>query len=258
MCPRTIRLMRMFLLLVGLTGLSWIIANPTTTLAHQPLRQSIPTGWQSYTSPDAGYTIALPADAEIIENDDAALRYTMLFINLPDASTPLYQGISVLVFESDLSPTAYVAQAYAEATGGEPPTGTSLTINGRAALQLARDRVVGDGDKFTTLIAGDGLIYRISLFGGGKGGATEPTPQAVADYTQSVNSFQVLAVPHQPKPLTAQSAAAPTTVAIADRFTWPLQSGQRDQLRYPRRIDRCWHPCRALGLRHSQSRPVGR
>lgn len=227
MYPGTIRLMRMFLLLlVGFTGIGWITSHPASILASQHSAQADSNTWQTYVSPDAAYTIDLPPAAEITESDDAALRYQLLFVNLPDASTQLYQGISVLVLESDLAPAAYVEQAYAEVEGLAPPTGTPLTINGSAALQLERDPVVGDGDKYTTLVAGAGVLYRINLFGGGKGGFSEPSPQAVANYRRSVNSFQVLDVPLQPKPQAAQSVAPPATLAVADRFTWPLQSAQ--------------------------------
>ncbi len=221
----------LLLFFVTLGGLCWGVSAPQTTFASQQAYQNSPANWQTYTSPDAGYTIDLPPNAEITESDDAALRYKILFVNLPDASTTLYQGLSILVVESDLDPAAYVAQAYADASGGTPPTNTPLagrplTINGRTALRLARDPVVGDGDKFTTLIAGDGVLYRINLFGGGKGGFSEPTAQAIADYEESVNSFEVLVVPRQPKPEAPRSVAPPATLVVADRFTWPLQSGQ--------------------------------
>lgn len=217
---------RLVVILIALIGLRWTIATPLTTAAQSIELQPVPTGWQSYTSSDAGYSIALPANAEITESDDAALRYKLLFVRLPDDSSPLYQGLSILVYISVFDPATYVAQAYADTNAGPPPTGTALTINGRAALRLERDPIVGDDDRYTTLIAGDGVIYRVNLFGGGKGGFSEPTAQALADYEAAVASFQVLAVPHQPKAEAPRSVAPPATLAIADRFTWPLQSAQ--------------------------------
>ena len=42
---------------------------------------------------------------------------------------------------------------------------------------------------------------------------------------RSVNSFRVLAVARQPKPEAPRSVAPPATLAIADRFAFPRQSG---------------------------------
>lgn len=217
---------RFFILFVFVGTLCLMTSSAHRLFASQRLLQTTADGWQLYTSPDAGYAIALPPNAEITESDDATLRYRLLFVNLPDMTSPLYQGISILVIESDLSPVDYVAAAYAAAEGVTAPLPQLLTINGRATVRLERDPVVGDGDKLTTLIAGDGLLYRVNLFGGGKGGPSEPTALAIAYYERSVNSFQVLAVAHQPKPEVARSVAPPATLAVADRFTWPLQSGQ--------------------------------
>ncbi|HRW03857.1 MAG TPA: peptidoglycan DD-metalloendopeptidase family protein [Caldilineaceae bacterium] len=213
-------------IVIAVVGLRWTVAHPRTTAAQAEPQPSTPDGWPIYTSPDAGYAVALPPTAEITESDDAALRYKMLFVRLPDDSSPLYQGLSILVVESELDPTAYVAQVYAENEAGAPPPAKPLTVNGRPGLRLERDPLVGNDDKYTTLVAGDGVIYRINLFGGGKGGATEPTTIALTDYEQIIGSFRVLDVPHQPKPATPRSAAAPAALAVADRFTWPLQSAQ--------------------------------
>jgi murein DD-endopeptidase MepM/ murein hydrolase activator NlpD len=210
----------MFTLFIGFG-----IGIPHTTYADQRAFQST-AGWQTYTSPDAGYTIDLPPDAAITESDDAALRYTLLFVQVMDDSAPVYQGFSILVLESDLSPAEYVAAAYADVEGLAPPATAPLIINGRDTLRLERDPLVGAGDKYTTLIAGDGVLYRINLFGDGKGGFSEPSAATVAAYERSVNSFRVLAIPRQPKPAAPRSVAPPATLAIADRFTWPLQAAQ--------------------------------
>ncbi|MEZ4859843.1 MAG: peptidoglycan DD-metalloendopeptidase family protein [Caldilineaceae bacterium] len=205
-----------------------VILCTLSNAALSPLAAQDAT-WQSYTSSDAGYTVQLPPDAQITESDDAALRYKILFVRLLGETSPLYQGVSILVIESDLSPEAYVAKAYADA-GVDPqqairPTAPT-TINGRASLRLERDFVVGDGDKLTTLIAGDGVLYRINLFGGGKGGAIEPVPAAVTQYEAIVQSFQVLAAPHKPKPAAQRNVAPPATLTATDSFTYPLRSAQ--------------------------------
>lgn len=187
------------------------------------------TGWQTYTNRAAGYSVTLPPNAEITESDDASLAYKMLFARLPVASSAEYQGISILVLESAAAPEAYVAKAYADAgvdlnTASRPVAPTA--INGRAALRLERDSVVGDGDKLTTLIAGDGVLYRVNLFGGGKGGPEEPAPEALLMYDRIVNSFQVLAVQRQPKAVRARALTAPAAITVANVFTYPLRSGQ--------------------------------
>jgi hypothetical protein len=148
--------------------------TPGLVAAGAQRLQSQIEGWQPYTNRAAGYAIALPPNAEVTESDDAALAYKMLYVRLPVENSPHYQGLSILVLESADTPEAYVTQAYADA-GLDLRTAIRPTaprqINGRAALRLERDPVVGDGDKFTTLIAGDGVLYRLNLFGGGKGGA---------------------------------------------------------------------------------------
>lgn len=185
-------------------------------------------GEKVYTNAVAAYSLEVPPNAEVSESDDAGLPYPLVFIRLPVANSPLYQGVSILVIDNPATPEEYVAAAYQDA-GLDPQSAPRVAgptpINSRAALRLERDPVVGDGDKFTTLIAGDGVLYRLNLFGGGKGGATEPAPQALAQYERMVRSFRVLAVERQPKPF-AQAAPAPAAVAVADRFDWPLRSGQ--------------------------------
>lgn len=186
-------------------------------------------GWQTYTNRAAGYTVDLPAAAEITESDDAALAYKMLFVRLPVASSAEYQGISIMVLESAAAPEVYVTQAYADAgldLSGAIRSSAPTEINDRAALRLERDPVVGDNDKLTTLIGGDGVLYRLNLFGGGKGGPEEPAPEALTMYERIVNSFRVLAVQRQPKAVRQRSLAAPAVIAAADVFTYPLRSGQ--------------------------------
>ncbi|HMN30195.1 MAG TPA: hypothetical protein PKE45_18730 [Caldilineaceae bacterium] len=183
--------------------------------------------WQTYTNRAAAYAVDLPPDATISESEDAALRFPLVTAFLPDPSVPLDQGVSILVIEEDLTPEEYVAQAYEEAgrdlSSAQRPTAPS-EINGRASLRLERDPVVGDGNKFTTLIDGDGVIYRLDLFAGADGGPAEPTPKIVALYERIVRSFRVLDVPLRPQP--AAQAIAPAAITVANVFTYPLRSGQ--------------------------------
>ena len=203
--------------------------TPALVAAGAQHLQSQIDGWQTYTNRAAGYAVALPPNAEVTESDDVALAYKTLFVRLPVENSPHYQGVSILVLESAAAPEAYVTQAYADA-GVDVDTAIRPTapsqVNGRAALRLERDPVVGDGDKFTTLIAGDGVLYRINLFGGGKGGAEEPAPQAVALYEQIVASFRVLDVQRQPKAIPQRNLAAPAAITVATVFAYPLRSGQ--------------------------------
>ncbi len=215
---------RFALLLFAIIGSLFGLGAALTTFAATDAGAA-----QTYTSKDASYSIAFSPNTQVTESDDAALRYKMVTARLPVANSPLFQGISILVIESDMTPEEYVAQAYQKA-GGDPSTAVRpkapAQINGRAALRLERDTVIGDGDKLTTLIAGDGVLYRVDLFAGDDGGPGEPTAQAVTLYEQSVLSFRVLNVPRQPK--AAPRAFAPqaaAAVAIADLFNYPLHSG---------------------------------
>lgn len=183
---------------------------------------------QTYTSKDAAYRVDLPPDAVFTESEDAALRFTLVTAFLPDRTSPLDQGVSILVIDEDATPEEYVARAYQDAgrdlSEVRRPTAPAL-INGRAALRLERDPVVGDANKFTTLIDGNGVIYRVDLFAGDDGGPGEPTPAVIAHYERIVRSFHVLDVTLQPRPA-AQIAVAPAAITVADAFTYPLRSGQ--------------------------------
>ncbi len=220
--PFTTAGLRRLSILVFLAGLgpSLGLGAGMVTVAADP--------WQTYTSTDAGYVVDLPPDAVITESEDAALRFTLVTAFLPDRTSPLDQGVSILVIDEDATPEEYVAQAY-QAAGldlGEVRRPTApASINGRAALRLERDPVVGDANKFTTLIGGNGVIYRLDLFAGDDGGPGEPTAGVIAHYERIVRSFRVLDVTLQPRPV-AQLAAAPAAITVADAFTYPLRSGQ--------------------------------
>ncbi|RIK39073.1 MAG: hypothetical protein DCC55_19130 [Chloroflexi bacterium] len=213
------RSMLAFVCLALLGMLFWFGAEVTTRAAD---------AWQTYTNSDAGYAVDLPPDAVITESQDAALRFTLVTAFLPDTTAPLDQGVSILVIDEDATPEDYVAQAYQGAgldlSRVRRPTAPAL-INGRAALRLRRDAVVGDANKFTTLIDGNGVIYRLDLFAGDDGGPAEPTPAVVAQYERIVRSFRVLDVTLSPRPA-APIAAAPAAIQIADVFTYPMRSGQ--------------------------------
>jgi len=103
-----------------------------------------------------------------------------------------------------------------------------FSVNGREAIKLERDEVIGDFDKYTVLVAGDGVIYRINLFGGGVGGSVEPPPGVEAAFDRLVQSFRVLNVPSKPRPIPTSPACGGGGVVdppIATVFTYPLQSG---------------------------------
>ncbi|MCX6046911.1 MAG: hypothetical protein NT075_17545, partial [Chloroflexi bacterium] len=100
------------------------------------------SAWQTYTNADAGYTVDLPANAQITESDDAALRYKLLYTRLLADSSAGYQGVSILVIEDAASPEAYVAKAYADAgvdVKSAVRPSAPAQINGQAALRLERD-----------------------------------------------------------------------------------------------------------------------
>jgi murein DD-endopeptidase MepM/ murein hydrolase activator NlpD len=130
---------------------------------------------------------------------------------------------------SNQAPRELVTNKYAEARQALPQVARSAAgfeVNGRAAMKLERDAVVGDLDKYTVLVQGDGVIYRINLFGGGVGGQVEPTPETEALFNRLVNSFKVLDTPQKPRAIPNLQALIPNLEpAIATVFTYPLRSG---------------------------------
>jgi hypothetical protein len=188
-------------------------------------------GWQTYTSEDAAYAFDYPAGAEITTSDDAALKYKLVFVQFPISTTNDYEGATVMVLDNpqglsaqDMLTSRHAAQNVATPSA----TASAFTVNGRQALKLERDAAIGDGDKFTVLVEGAGVIYRINLFGGGVGGQTEPAPEAQALFDRMVQSFRVLDQPLKPKTIAiAPASAGGITVEppIATQFSMPMLPG---------------------------------
>lgn len=219
-----------------LTGLAFGLAACAATLqappAARPAQQA--ENWLTYTSDDAAFAFDYPADAAIETSEDAALRYTLVYVRFAPDETAAYQGASIMVLENPHGAGVrdYVAQRYA-ADGRVAPLGVTnaagFQVDGREAIKLERDDAVGNLDKYSVLVAGDGVIYRINLYGGGIGGPVEPPPSAEAAFNRLVDSFRVLDQPLRPRAGDSGgsearpdgAAAEPPAAAV---FTYPLRS----------------------------------
>lgn len=203
------------------------------TLAAPNLRAQ-DEAWPTYLNLNAAYRFDYPPNSVIQELDDAGLRYPLVHIQFPVTDTEAYQGASVLVLDNAaaLSPVDFVAQQALAARASAPPPSEQQALAvpdapaERQGIVLTRDGAVGELDAQTALIPGDGVMYRINLFGGGVGGGGDPTPQAQAMYVRLLRSFHTLESPLQPK--AARAAAVPNAVAqtaTATEFSYPLQDG---------------------------------
>ena len=181
--------------------------------------------WRVYVSDDAAYTFDYPDGTLITESEDASQRFKIVYAQFPVTDTPDYQGASIMALENpagaDLSAFVF---ARAVAAGPRVSIPAATSINGREAIWLERDWSLGDGDKYTVLIAGEGVVYRINLYGGGIGGPVEPTPQTEAIFNRLVASFRVLAQPLRPGPAIAQPLSAQAEPPVATVFTYPMRS----------------------------------
>lgn len=216
---------------LGFIGLTLGLIACAATL-QAPTAQAPPTdAWPTYVSEDAAFAFDYPPDALISTSEDAALRFKLVYIQFPVTETQTYQGASIMVMENadGMDLRAFIAARYA-AAGREPPPQTQraagFQVNGRTAVKLERDEVIGSLDKYTVLIAGDGVIYRINLFGGGIGGPIEPPPSAEAMFERLVQSFRVLDAPLRPRSQdrirdSAVPFAEPPVAAV---FTYPMRS----------------------------------
>ena len=212
--------------------------------------------WPTYTSDDAAFAFDYPPNSVVDVSDDAALHYKQVFVQFPaevEAAEPAnpasdaaktevaedvhideggYAGVSVLVLDnpSNQPVQAFVSAQYATLGKSfalaQTFSAQALTVNNRAALRLERDAVVGDLGKYSVLVPGNGVIYRINLFGGGVGGEVEPTPQTEAQFNQIVSSFRVLSVPLKPaaREILIGPQAADAEPPVATVFTYPLRS----------------------------------
>ena len=203
--------------------------------------------WQTYTSEDAAYAFDYPAGADITTSEDASLQYKLVFVQFPNSTSNDYEGATVMVLDNPdgASAQSVLANRYAAKSVATPAaTPRAFTINGRQAIELERDAVVGDGDKTTVLVEGNGVIYRINLFGGGVGGQTEPPAEVVAMFDRLVQSFRVLDQPLQPRPHLTSPAASGGGIAeppIAGMFLVSAAARQWRDVRRARGHDRRRH-----------------
>ena len=169
-----------------------LVSGISATVAEA---QTLP-GWQTYINAAAAYGFDYPAGGVIQETRAATLAYTLVHVQFPDTDTPANQGASVLVIEDTAraGARAVVAQRYREQGLTAPQLVSSLVIGAREAretITLARDAVVGDLDARTVLITGNGVVYRINLFGGGVSGEAAPSPQSGQMFGRRVRSLRL-------------------------------------------------------------------
>ena len=227
------------LLVLVATCLAVSLAACTPTLQAPPVaRPHSPQAWLTYTSDDAAFAFDYPPGAIIETSDDASLRFRQVYVRFPITETDAYQGASVMVMENSaaMDVRSFVAARYAAAGRRLPAQAqqaVSSQVNGRETITLERDEVIGHLDKYSVLIAGDGVIYRVNLFGGGIGGPVEPPPSAEAMFERLVQSFRVLDQPKRPRssisPVVGEQRSEPEAASVeppvAAVFTYPLRSG---------------------------------
>lgn len=205
----------------GVTVLAGLALAVVIVSAHVSAQSD--GGWRTYTSPDAAYTFDYPDGTLITESEDASQRFKIVYAQFPVMDTPDYQGVSILVLDNPEG-AGVAAFASARMAGPQAAPPAMMSVNGRAAIRLERDWGLGDGDAYTVLVAGDGVMYRINLFGGGIGGPVEPTPQTEAIFNRLVASFRVLAQPLRPRPVVLQPAGAQAEPPVATVFTYPMRA----------------------------------
>jgi hypothetical protein len=198
-------------------------------------------GWQTYTSDDAAYTFDYPPDTTISTSDDASLHFKIVYAEFGITTTADYQGISVMVLENpkNLSLKQFIAGEYQVAgllPSVQSQRGVALQIDQRQALQLQRDPVVGNLDKYSVLVQGDGVVYRINLYGGGVGGPVEPPAEIEAIFNRLVQSFRVLQQPLRPKQMIIQPMAPAADPAVASVFTYPMHFANGVNYGVPERV----------------------
>ena len=187
-------------------------------------------GWQTYTSDDAAYSFDYPPDTVISTSDDASQAYKIIYAEFALTDTTDYQGISVMVLDNpkNLQPQQFVSAGYTAAgvrQGVLAQRSVAMLVDQRPAVRLQRDPVIGDQDKYSVLIPGEGVMYRLDLYGGGLGGAIEPPKTVLALFDHVVKSFRVLAQPLKPKQTLLTPSAVSAEPAATDIFTYPLRSG---------------------------------
>ena len=221
---------------LALIGLILGLAACAVTLregAPSTAKPAAPNDILTYISDDAAYSFDYPADATLQTSDDASLRFKLVYVQFSVPETSAYQGASVMVIENatNTSVRDLVAAHYRTAKREMPMSAqnaASFTVGEREAIKLERDGVIGDADKYTVLVAGDGVVYRINLYGGGVGGSTEPPPSVEAMFDHLVQSFRVTGGSLKPKttvPRTSEVSGTSVEPPIAQVFSYPLHSG---------------------------------
>ena len=193
--------------------------------------------WLTYTSDDAAYTFDYPEGSIIDTSQDASLRFKIVYVQFPVTDTGAYQGVSILVLENpaDEDMRKLIETRYDEAEQKAPAAirrAAAFAIDGAQAVKLARDPIAGDHDKYSVFLAGkpgNKIAYRINLFGSGKGGDSEPSPQTLSYYDKLLSSFKLTNNTLRPQSVVRRpfsiAAAAAVDPPIANVFTYPLRSG---------------------------------
>jgi murein DD-endopeptidase MepM/ murein hydrolase activator NlpD len=193
--------------------------------------------WRTYTNAAASYAFEHPADAAVQESSDAALAYPIVYAQFPVTDTLGYQGASIMVYEDQAGTGArgLLAREYQAQNLRPPQVASTLIIGAREAresITLTRDAIIGDLDARTVLISGNGVVYRINLFGGGKSGDVPPSPQAERIFERLLRSFTVLKQPLRPK-VVIPSITRAQTAAVASAFSFPMRNANGVQYGVP-------------------------
>lgn len=158
-------------------------------------------GERTYVSEDAAYAFDYAADALVQLSEDASQPYAIVYVQFAVTDTAAYQGASIMTI---MTPTADAA-AYA-ASGAD------------ARVEFIPGR------------AGSGLAYRIGLYGGGKGGEVEPSPQARAQFEHLLATFRLLDQPLRARAVRVPAASSAVDPLVAAAFGYPLRDA--DGVRY--------------------------
>ncbi|MCS7060054.1 MAG: peptidoglycan DD-metalloendopeptidase family protein [Anaerolineae bacterium] len=172
--------------------------------------------WPSYVSADAAYTFVYPPGTLITESEDASQRFKIVYLQFPVTDTTEYQGASVMAIDN---PMQLDVAAFAPQHTASP---ARISIDGRDAIWVERDSTLGSAD--TVLIAGDGVVYRVALYGGGIAGVVEPSPQTEAIFRRLIASFRTLPQPLKPREIIVQPTAVEAEPPVATVFTYPMRS----------------------------------
>ena len=154
-----------------------------------------------YVSPDAAYAFEHEATALVQTSADASQPYAMVYVQFVVTDSATYQGASIQTLVGDATAQRLPAgEAHVEYVPG--PTGS-------------------------------GVLHRLALYGGGKGGEIEPSEQAWAQYALLTTTFRLLDEPLRARAVrvpAAAAAAAEIEPAIAAAFTYPMRDA--DGVRY--------------------------